>query len=198
MKQLKNEKAKVLSQAIAPIIENWSDAPLLKFYNSLMEEIYSNNIVTEAYMVQNMMVQIIGEEYDCEFQEVEETVVSYKKYFSFQSMAIVQCAFEQEQEYSEPANSIFAQLNEDLDSLYIEKHKNSVKEGHMVDFLLQSPLTDIGGILLDSLISPIGDLKQEVMQKYKSVLETQIKNLALMSSDDNLKENFHSYGDAYE
>ena len=177
MRQLKNEKAKILSQAVAPIIENWSDAPLLKFYNSLMEEIYSNNIVTEAYMVQNMMVQIIGEEYDCEFQEVEETADSYKKYFSFQSMAIVQCAFEQELECDEPASSIFAQLNEDLDFLYIEKHKNSVKEGHMVDFLLQSPLTDMGGILLDSPISPIGDFKEEVMQRYKSVLETQLKSI---------------------
>lgn len=148
VRQLKNEKAKILSQAVAPIIENWSDAPLLKFYNSLMEELYSNNIVTEAYMVQNMMVQIIGEEYDCEFQEVEET-----------------------------ASSIFAQLNEDLDFLYIEKHKKSVKEGHMVDFLLQSPLTDMGGILLDSLISPIVDFKEEVMQRYKSVLETQLKSI---------------------
>ena len=81
MKQLKNEKAKVLSQAVAPIIKDWSDAPLLKFYNSLMEEIYSGNVVTEAYVVQNMMNQ---------------------------SMVIVLCAFEQEPECDEPASSIFA------------------------------------------------------------------------------------------
>lgn len=46
----------------------------------------------------------------------------------------------------------------------------------MVDFLLQSPLADIGGTLLDSLKSPIDDLKQEMMQKYEEVRSYFIDN----------------------
>lgn len=97
-------------------------------------------------------------------------------------MLIIKCAFMPEMEYAPMADLLFRQLNEDLDTLYIEQYKNSVKEGQRVDFLLESPMSDIGRALLDSLTCQIATTSSEIVQRYRNILTCQLKVLGIFEN----------------
>lgn len=174
-----NKKTKILSYAVAPVIESLDNDQLSNYCKFLSERICYDDISIEQYAIQDKIDQFIGKEYDCEFQEVERTIKAYKNFFGYRSMLIIKCAFMPEKECTPMVDLLFNQLNKDLDTLYIEQFKNNVKEGKRVDFLLESPMSDIGQALLDSLTSQIATNSKEIVQSYRNVLACQLKVLGI-------------------
>lgn len=174
-----NIKTKILSYAVEPVIESLANDQVLSYCKLLIDGICFDDISIDIYTIQDTINQFIGKEYDCEFQEVERTIQAYKNFFAYRSMLIIKCAFMPEKEGASMVDLLFNQLNKDLDTLYIEQFKNNAKEGTRVDFLLESPMSDIGQTLLDSLASQITINSKEIVQNYRNALMCQLKVLGI-------------------
>lgn len=179
LRKMWNIKTKILSYAVEPIIESLANDQILSYCKSLIERICYDNISIDIYTIQNKIDQFIGKEYDCEFQEVERTIQAYRNFFAYRTMLIIKCAFMPEKECVPMVDLLFNQLNKDLDTLYIEQFKNNAKEGQRVDFLLESPMSDIGQTLLDSLVSQVTINSKEIVQSYRDVMVSQLKVLGI-------------------
>lgn len=165
----------VIAYAVGPAVEKQCNQDLLSFYFKLIDEILTQNYVTEGHEILCKMNELIGEEYDCEIYELNEKA-DLKKFFAYRALIIVKCVFDKKYVLNEDnvSLSLFKQFNRDLDNLYIKKMRKGKTDSGLFNLLLKYDMCDSGEQLINISLEIIDSgnkiVISEICKSYRNAL----------------------------